>query len=56
MDIKAELRLIREKCPNVWKRLKLFACPARMGLVEDDCTDFEHCKEYWDKAIEEEVK
>lgn len=22
MDIKAELRLIREQCPNAWKRLK----------------------------------
>lgn len=70
MDIKAELRLIREKCPNEWEEITS-ECPNEHDCslkdtfaYEDDvdgdgylenCCEGEHCKECWDKAIEEEA-
>lgn len=56
MDMKAELRQMREQCPNVWERLKMCTCAVRMGFVENDCIDSEGCDDCWDKAIEEETK
>lgn len=63
LDIKAQLRLVRYKCPNVWDVIaKDFDCPSMfpMGLQSDliDSKDIccgigdENCKECWDKALE----
>ena len=61
MDIKAELRLIREKCPIMWKVITQLSCalcpndfklPTRFG----GCSCDGNCKLCWDKAIEEETE
>lgn len=63
MDIKAELRLIREKCPTVWEKIKNKCCPDQYDnnlncyyIPNNRCYVGDSCKECWDKAIEEEVK
>lgn len=57
MDIKAELRLIREKCSKIWSEKIFPQCPSKYdSSLEDGCIDSETCKECWDKAIEEEIE
>ena len=63
-DIKAELRLIREKCPTVWNEMTMSEgrlCPLYFGLENHNglplCLNhgsLKECKDCWDKAIESE--
>lgn len=63
-DIKAELRLTREKCPNVWEIITQSEdrlCPLWFGLENYNglplCMNrgsLKQCQECWDRAIEEE--
>ncbi len=68
MDIKAELRLIRENEPEKWDEIMEENCPkAHNDRLENPCeiSEYENgqnicinnaCEECWDKAIEEEEK
>ena len=62
MDIKAELRLIREQCPIMWSKI-IHNCPKNFQLKNMNkgfCFDYglnmDYCKQCWDKAIEEEIE
>ena len=65
MDIKAELRLIRDKCPNAWKQMTQSEdrlCPLYFGIENYhglppcfNCGSLNECKECWKKSIEEET-
>lgn len=59
MTIKEQLRLVRAKCPDVWRQYHEHICPAvydlrgkcdgaAKGIGDNDC------KECWDKALEGE--
>jgi len=64
LDIKGQMRLVRDKCPDIWDLVvtSLYACPSMIdtGLQpnlldsKDICCGFgdENCKECWDKALE----
>lgn len=64
LDIKGQLRLVRDKCPGMWDLIvtSLYACPSMIdtGLQpnlldsEDICYGFgnDNCKECWGKALE----
>lgn len=61
MDIKAELRLIREQCPITWERIKNKGCPDQYDnnlkcyyITKNRCYVGDSCDKCWDKAIEEE--
>ena len=66
MDIKAELRLIREQCQNSWEIITQSEdrlCPLYFELENHNgmplCFNkgnIDECKECWDKAIEEEIE
>lgn len=65
MDIKAELRLIREQCQNSWEIITQSEdrpCPTWVGLKSYNIPicfshgSIEECKECWDEAIEGEGK
>ena len=63
LDIKGQLRLVRDKCPGMWDLIvtSLYACPSMIdtGLQpnlldsKDICYGFgnDNCKECWDKAL-----
>lgn len=57
MNIKEELRLIKDKCPNMWLYLIEHKCPNLfikdsfdIGFCKKDSLD--ECEECWIKALE----
>lgn len=59
LDIKDQLRLVRDKCPGVWRICIGRSCPCdcKLTFVDDDAKSCEsRCRECWDKAIEEDKK
>ena len=55
LDIKAQLRLVRDRCPDVWKILTENACTCDYNLpcIDGDCPDdVTKCNICWDKALE----
>lgn len=55
LDIKGQLRLVRDKCPDVWEIVTENACTFDHNLPYADCDcsdDVAICKECWDKALE----
>lgn len=65
LDIKAQLRLVRDKCPNVWDAIPdNFGCPSMFPMgsqaklidSKDVCCGIigdDNCKECWHKALED---
>lgn len=54
LSIKQQLRLIRDKCPDVWDEI-IESCPSSFGLEDKiDCTFHEDCPKCWDLAMAED--
>ena len=53
LDIKGQLRLVRDRCPEVWGvvRSDIADCPEVFQLSGGECLA-KNCKECWDKALE----
>ena len=52
LDIKGQLRLMRDRCPRIWERVRSdTACPVFFQLAGGECLA-KNCKECWDKALE----
>ncbi len=53
LDIKGQLRLVRDRCPELWKMVRsdIADCPEVFQLSGGECLA-KNCKECWDKALE----
>lgn len=56
LDVKAQLRLVLDKCPDVWESILAEKCPDNFGfnnISAEDCSGCSlQCKECFDKALE----
>lgn len=56
LDIKAQLRLVRDRCPDLWKSILAEKCPDDFGfdnISAEDCSGCSlQCKECFNKALE----
>lgn len=55
LDVKAQLRLVRDKCPDVWEIITENACTFDHNLPYADCDcsdDVAECKKCWSKVLE----
>lgn len=56
LSIKEQLRLVRNKCPDVWDEI-MDDCPGEYGLPQLPCRYGDYtakCSECWDKALEDD--
>ena len=53
LDIKGQLRLVRDKCPDVWE-MKIIGCPSDWFVVKDNFCNIDGiCKNIWGNCWDE---
>lgn len=56
LDIKQQLRFVRDNFPDVWEMAKEGNCPGFYIKGQRVIAKCNNCEECWNKAVESEVK